>query len=107
LLNYLTPAKVFVWVTSIATFGAIWTWAVVLITQIKFRRSLAYDERGRLVFRMPFYPYSSWLTLAFLTLVIGLMAYSPETRIALIIGPLWLLLLTALYYMLRLGRNPK
>jgi len=56
---------------------------------------------------MPFYPYSSWLTLAFLTLVIGLMAYSPETRIALIIGPLWLLLLTALYYMLRLGRNPK
>ena len=107
LLNYLTPAKVFVWVTSIATFGAIWTWAVVLITQIKFRRSLADDERGRLVFRMPFYPYSSWLTLAFLTLVIGLMAYSPDTRIALIIGPLWLLLLTALYYMLRLGRNPK
>ncbi|MEM7998966.1 amino acid permease, partial [Morganella morganii] len=30
LLNYLVPEKVFVWVTSIATFGAIWTWAMIL-----------------------------------------------------------------------------
>src|SRR5580704_18855438 len=69
LLNYLVPAKVFVWVTSVATFGAIWTWTIVLTTQIRFRRSLNQDELSRLVFQMPFYPYASWLTLAFLTLV--------------------------------------
>jgi AAT family amino acid transporter len=98
LLNYLVPAKVFVWVTSIATFAAIWTWTVILLTQMKFRRSLSGTERKRLAFRMPFYPYSSWLALAFLALVIGLMAYFPDTRVALIIGPLWLVLLTALFY---------
>ncbi|MGD5993446.1 amino acid permease, partial [Xanthomonas citri pv. citri] len=34
-LNYLAPAKVFVWVTSIATFGAIWTWGVILVAHMK------------------------------------------------------------------------
>jgi amino acid transporter, AAT family len=105
LLNYLVPAKVFVWVTSIATFAAIWTWTIVLLTQMKFRRSLSATQRERLAFRMPFYPYSSWLALAFLALVIGLMAYFPDTRVALIIGPLWLVLLTALFYGLRLNKS--
>jgi AAT family amino acid transporter len=104
LLNYLVPAKVFVWVTSIATFGAIWTWAVVLITQMKFRRSLSPAQRDQLTFRMPFYPYASWLAMAFLLLVVGLMAYFPDTRIALLIGPLWLVLLVTLYYACGLGR---
>jgi amino acid transporter, AAT family len=105
LLNYLVPAKVFVWVTSIATFSAIWTWVIVLVTQMKFRRGLSSAERDRLVFRMPFYPYASWLALAFLVLVIGLMAYFPDTRVALIVGPLWLVLLTVLYYAFGLGKG--
>ncbi|WP_266169113.1 amino acid permease [Dyella subtropica] len=105
LLNYLVPAKVFVWVTSIATFGAIWTWAVILITQMKFRRCLSEAEGQRLVFRMPFYPYASWLALAFLLLVIGLMAYFPDTRVALLVGPLWLVLLAVLYHVCGLGKS--
>src|ERR1700744_3827838 len=107
LLNYLVPAKVFVWVTSIATFAAIWTWAIILLTQMKSRRRLSEVERERLAFRMPFYPYGSWFALAFLALVIGLMAYFPDTRIALIIGPIWLVLLTALFYVLGLHANRK
>src|SRR3984957_14221771 len=103
LLNYLVPAKVFVWVTSIATFAAIWTWTVILLSQMKFRKSLSGTERDRLAFRMPFYPYSSWLALAFLALVIVLMAYFPDTQVALIVGPLWLVLLTALFYGFRLN----
>jgi amino acid transporter, AAT family len=105
LLNYLVPAKVFVWVTSIATFAAIWTWTVVLVTQMRFRRSLSSAEREGLTFRMPFYPYASWFALAFLAFVMGLMAYFPDTRVALIIGPLWLLLLTALFFGLGLHTN--
>ena len=101
LLNYLVPEKVFVWVTSISTFGAIWTWAIILVTQINFRRNLSPAERSKLAFRMPFWPYGSWIALAFLGLVIALMAYFPDTRIALYIGPAWLVLLTVLYY--RLG----
>jgi AAT family amino acid transporter len=39
LLNYLVPEKVFIWVTSISTFGAVWTWGVILVTQIQFRKT--------------------------------------------------------------------
>ncbi|WP_266159878.1 amino acid permease [Dyella silvatica] len=106
LLNYLVPEKVFVWVTAISTFAAIWTWGIILVSQMAFRRRLSAIECDRLAFRMPFYPYGSWIALAFLLLVIGLMAYFPDTRVALIVGPLWLVLLTVLYYALGLAKRP-
>ncbi|MEW5322058.1 amino acid permease [Geobacillus thermoleovorans] len=96
-LNYVSE-KVFQWVTSIATFGAIWTWAVILLSQLKFRKQLSAEQVKRLTFKLPLYPYSSYVSLAFLIGVAALMAYFPDTRIALIIGPAWLLLLTAVYF---------
>lgn len=105
LLNYLVPEKVFVWVTSISTFGAIWTWGIILIAHMKFRRSLTAVQREQLEFRMPLFPYASWIVLAFLVLVIGLMAYFPDTRVALIVGPAWLVLLMLLYQGLGLGKR--
>jgi len=103
LANYLVPEKVFVWVTSIATFGAIWTWAMILLAQLKFRAGLSAAERDHLQFRMWLWPLSSYLALAFLILVVGLMAYFEDTRVALYVGPAFLVLLTALYYGLKLA----
>jgi amino acid transporter, AAT family len=97
-LNYIVPAKVFAWVTSIATFGAIWTWGIILLSQIRYRKSLRPTEVDKLKFKLPLFPFTSYLSLAFLAFVIVLMAFSPDTRIALFIGPLWLVLLTAFYY---------
>jgi len=103
LANYLVPEKVFVWVTSIATFGAIWTWVMILLAQIKFRAGLSTAESKALKYRMWLWPLSSYLALAFLVLVVGLMAYFEDTRVALYIGPAFLILLTALYYTFRLA----
>ncbi|MCP3763579.1 alanine permease AlaP [Domibacillus sp. A3M-37] len=98
LLNYLVPAKVFTWVTSIATFGAIWTWSIILLSQIRYRKSLQPHEQKKLKYKIPFFPYTSYLSLAFLAGVIVVMGFSPDTRIALFIGPLWLISLTVVYY---------
>ncbi|WP_165680326.1 amino acid permease [Metapseudomonas otitidis] len=106
LLNYLVPEKVFVWVTSIATFGAIWTWAMILLAQMKFRRSLSPAEQGKLQFRMWLFPISSYLALAFLVLVVALIAFFEDTRIALYIGPAFLVLLTVLFKVFKLGNQP-
>lgn len=97
-LNYIVPAKVFAWVTSIATFGAIWTWAIILLSQIRYRKSLKENEVQKLKYKLPLFPFTSYVSLAFLAFVIVLMAFSPDTRVALFIGPLWLGLLTAFYY---------
>jgi amino acid transporter, AAT family len=97
-LNYIVPAKVFIWVTSISTFGAIWTWSMILLSQIRFRQGLRPEQRQGLKYKMPLYPFTSYFSLAFLIVVVGLMAYFPDTRIALIVGPLWLVILIAFYY---------
>lgn len=97
-LNYLVPAKVFTWVTAISTFGAIWTWSMILLSQIKYRKGLTPNQLRGLKYKMPLFPFTSYFSLAFLLLVVGLMAVFPDTRIALIVGPLWLGILTAFYY---------
>ncbi|SFN18587.1 amino acid permease [Psychrobacillus psychrodurans] len=97
-LNYLVPEKVFIWVTSISTFGAVWTWGIILLSQLKFRKTLTKGEVSRLSYKALFYPVGSYLALAFLVLVLGLMAYFPDTRIALIVGPIWIIGLVIVYY---------
>ena len=85
-LNYIVPAKVFTWVTSIATFGAIWTWGIILLSQIRYRKSLK-PKVKELKYKMPLFPFTSYIALAFLAFVIVVMALNPDTRIALVIGP--------------------
>jgi len=97
-LNYLVPEKVFIWVTSISTFGAVWTWGIILLSQLKFRKTLTKGEVSRLSYKALFYPFGSYLVLAFLGLVLGLMAYFPDTRVALIVGPVWIIGLVFVYY---------
>lgn len=98
LLNYVVPEDVFTWVTSIATFGAIWTWAIILVSQIKYRKQLKAAEQNKLKYKMPLFPFSSYLSLAFLVFCVCLMAYAPDTRVSVIVGPLWFLLLICFYY---------
>ncbi|UTH74916.1 amino acid permease [Chromobacterium sp. IIBBL 290-4] len=100
LLNYLAPKEVFTWLTAISTFGAVWTWLIILLAQLRFRRGLSAEQLASISHRMPLWPYGSYLTLGFLALVIGLMAYFPDTRVALIVGPGWLVFLVAVYYLL-------
>ncbi|MCA3924332.1 MAG: amino acid permease, partial [Burkholderia sp.] len=91
------PQHVFTWLTSVSTFGAIWTWCVILIAQMRFRRTLSADKVARLPIRVPFYPLGSFIALGFLALVVVLMAFTPDTRVALVIGPVWIVLLGIAY----------
>lgn len=104
LLNYLAPQHVFTWLTSVSTFGAIWTWCVILIAQMRFRRTLSADRIARLPIRVPFYPLGSFVALGFLALVVVLMALTPDTRVALVIGPVWIALLGIAYALFHANR---
>ena len=97
-LNYITPGKVFTYVSSVATFGAIWVWAIILISQMKFRKSLSSEQVKDLKFPSLFYPYANWISLAFLALVIIVMFFNQTTLIAIYIAPIWFSILIAFYY---------
>ncbi|PRC92271.1 amino acid permease [Solimicrobium silvestre] len=103
LLNYLMPEKIFTIVTSIATFSGIWTWTMILLAQIKFRRSLSAEQCAGLKYRMKLWPISSYITLAFLVFVTVMMGYFEDTRVALIVGPVFLILLTIIYNIFKLS----
>jgi amino acid transporter, AAT family len=106
-LNYLVPEKAFIWVSAISTFSSIWVWGIILVSQIRFRKSLSLEEREQLSFKIPLFPYSSYIALTFLILVLAIMAYFPDTRVALIIGPIWYVILTTFYYVKGLHKVPE
>ena len=92
-LNYIVPEKVFIYISSVATVAVITSWTIILITQLKFRQSKTKKEIEKLAFKVPLYPVSTYLALTFLALVIVLMAFIAEMRIALVVAPIWFIIL--------------
>ena len=74
-LNYLVPSKVFEIVLNIASLGVVSTWAFLVVCQMLMRRAINRGEIEPVAFRMPFAPFTSWLTLAFLFGVLVLTAF--------------------------------
>jgi amino acid transporter, AAT family len=92
-LNYIVPEKVFVYISSVATVAIITSWVMILITQLRFRKAKEREGQSKLAFKLPLYPYSNYITLAFLALVVVLMAIMPDMRVALYVAPVWCLIL--------------
>ena len=88
-LNFLFPGKVFLYLISVALIAGIFNWAMVVITQMKFRKRIGAAEVAKLGFRMPFFPVANYLVLAFLAGVVILMGFLPDFRYALYVGPVW------------------
>lgn len=104
-LNYMVAEKVFSYVTSVATFGALWTWGTILITQIVSRKKMSREEKQSLTYKMPLFPFTSYFALAFLLFVMVILGFSADTRVALIVGPIWIILLIVLYYITGLHKR--
>jgi amino acid transporter, AAT family len=88
LLNYFVPEQAFTYITSTSTVGALFTWAMIVIAHLGFRRKVAAGEIQVGTFRMPLAPYSNYVVLGFLALVVVLLAFDDETRIALYVTPI-------------------
>ena len=97
LLNYLIPESVFVVIASIATFATVFVWVMILLSQYRARRRMSAEEQAELQFPVPFWPYAPLAALAFLGFVIVVLAFDADTRVALIVGVVWLAGLTAAY----------
>lgn len=103
LLNYLLPLvysqtqDLFVFVYSSSILPGMIPWIVILISQIKFRKT-HHQEMTSHPFKMPFSPYTNYLSLAFLAVVLVFVFINPETRISLMIGFVFLVYMTVYYF---------
>ncbi|WGS44816.1 amino acid permease [Burkholderia sp. JSH-S8] len=96
LLNYVVPARVFGWLMSLLSFEVLVTWAMIVLTHMRFRRVMA--ARGVTTsFRMPYARVTSWVCLGFVAFVFVMLGIDPSTRGSLIVGAVTIVVLTVIY----------
>jgi amino acid transporter, AAT family len=88
-VNYAVPEKAFVYVTSIATIGTLWTWGIIMVAHRNYRRAVTAGSAQASPFRMPGAPYANWLVIAFLLAVTWMLGRNDDTRVALYVAPVW------------------
>lgn len=103
-LNFVLPlfykgaSNIFIMVYSSSVLPGMIPWFVILISQIKFRK-VHKDEMKDHPFKMPFSPYSNYITLFFLLLTLIFMFINPETRISIWVGVIFLVIMTLVYFL--------
>jgi amino acid transporter, AAT family len=97
LLNYLMPGEVFGYVISVVLVVQLWTWAMIVLAHIGYRKAVRAGRARAVSFRMPGAPYTNWLVLGFLLLVAVLLGFDDGTRVALFVAPVWFAILAVGY----------
>ncbi|EQD86477.1 amino acid permease [Saccharopolyspora erythraea] len=81
LLNYVVPKDAFDIATSISSLGVIATWAALLYAQTRLRSRARRGDLERPGYRMPGSPWTNWVVLGFLGLIVVLAGFSEETAV--------------------------
>ena len=97
-LNAAIPESAFAVVASLATFATVWVWLMILLSHLAMRRQMAREGVVADRFPVPLWPLASWLALAFIVLVVVLLGVFPATRVALLVGVVWLVILALVFY---------
>lgn len=92
LAYHLSPAGAFLYITGIAAFGFLFSWLVISLSHINFRRVFVKAHgAGALKYKMPGYPYTSWFAVGTMVVIITTLWFIPQQRAGLVSG---LILLT-------------
>jgi L-asparagine permease len=75
-LNFFVPSGAFDIATSVASLGVLSTWVIFIVCQLRLRSAAQRGELVRPSFRMPGSPYTNWLALGILALVVVLMPFA-------------------------------
>lgn len=94
----------FLYIATLVTFATVLVWVMILVTHLAMRRRRRLDGEGPSPFPTPWWPVASWAALAFMVFVVVLLGFFEDTRMSLIIGAAWLILLAILYPLTRRTR---
>ncbi|RRJ62812.1 amino acid permease [Paenibacillus oralis] len=97
LLSKLIPEQAFGIVTTISAICFIWVWGVVLVCHIKYKKTQP-QLQAKSKFKAPFTPFINYAVLTLFAIILVIMLVAKETRLALLLTPLWFILLFVLYY---------
>ncbi len=93
-LSILMPGDVFSFISSVTTTCFLFVWGMIVLAHLRYRKNLKKGSTThKSTFKMPFYPFSDYFVLAFLTFVGVVLVLKTDTLIALIGSIIWLLIL--------------
>ncbi len=96
LLSKLIPEQAFTIVTTISAICFIWVWSIILISHIKYVKTRP-DLRAKSTFKAPLTPAINYVILGMFAFILIVMLIAAETRLAMLLTPLWFILLVILY----------
>ncbi|MCY1408006.1 Aromatic amino acid transport protein AroP [compost metagenome] len=103
-INYLMPGEAFALLMALVVSSLVINWGIISITHLKFRQ--AKQREGETTFYKSLgYPFTNYLCLAFLAVILVIMYLTPGIRISVLLIPVWLLVLGAAYWLKK--RNSK
>jgi AAT family amino acid transporter/D-serine/D-alanine/glycine transporter len=101
LVNYVAPKEAFIYVISVVVVIQLWTWSIIIVSHLFYRRAVAAGKAAPSPYRMPGAPYTGYLTLAFFALILVLLAFDADTRIALYVSPAWVVAMAVGWQMVK------
>lgn len=107
LFNYLAPdSKLFLYIYSASILPGMMPWFALAFSQFKFRKKWK-NQMGDHPFKSFFFPISNYITIIFLSLVLIGMWFNPDTRMSLIVGASFILIVTLSYYIFGIGKRQR
>ena len=96
LLSKLIPEQAFGIVTTISAICFIWVWSIILICHLRYKKSRP-DLHQKSIFKAPLTPFINYVVLSLFVFILVIMLFAEATRVALLMTPLWFILLFTLY----------
>ncbi|MBS9338114.1 amino acid permease [Fructobacillus sp. M2-14] len=99
IVNYLYPTDAFNLISSTASAAFLIIYMSLMLTHVVYKKQVKkglVEEAG--FFKLPFAPYSNYLTIAFLALIFVLMLLNKGTMFTTILAIIWLIALTGVAY---------
>ncbi|MGG1368429.1 amino acid permease [Priestia megaterium] len=97
LLSKLIPDQAFGIVTTISAICFIWVWSIILICHLRYKKTRP-QLHAASAFKAPLTPFINCVVLALFAVILVIMLFSDATRPALLLTPVWFILLFIFYW---------
>ena len=97
-LSFFFPEDAFSLLLGTCGMAGLLVWIVVLITQIKFRKTLDAEAVKNLKYKSLWFPRANYICLAFLAVVIITLIISPSYRLSVLTFSIWVVVLVIAYH---------
>ncbi|MGG5252514.1 amino acid permease [Neobacillus sp. SM06] len=97
LLSKIIPEQAFGIVTTISAICFIWVWGIILVSHLRYTKTRP-DLRKKSIFKAPLTPFMNYVVLALFVFILAIMLFAESTRAALLLTPVWFIVLFILYF---------